>query len=669
ARARGFSAHGSPQTRSHLRHGSNSLPGLPSSASQDSKDAKQGNFPALLQLARGRQAALQSYVPPCASPDAIVARLREGEGFAPDAELPAWDFTVRTARCAAALVAVASRFDLPSRRPQAPSTSDAQERPAKRSRLTAAVEDGCPGPARPPAVADPPSSTARGGPTDPPASRGLPAVKLEPATDRATTTGGSGESNSDQATNSQAYLPLSPDDGEGAGGGGAGGRNPAAEPASSVQPRDTSAGGQSSLASSHHPFHPPPPQRHAQPPPLPPAQHQRPPQQHQPAAPELAARVARSGRPCSPAPSLRSAPGDGPSTSGRPASPPPSHDLPCGGVSVQTQTSQRDFPVLPTSFLELPSLGGTALSFNSIGPFDLQLETEQRPGVADGRVDAHIEEARRTKREGDALFSRNGRVWGIKSLSKYVSASLMFMEAAEAMQREPPKRDRQSSHSSQPSQRAAGLYKQTAELLVHTVSFADSVKVNGVGKEALRLLAERLCAVCLMRQALLSLASFKSCAGRAQEALREHSKQQAAQGAGTGGAAGAAAGPQPSPEDSTTSSLHAAPGGPPTSAAAAGAAGGSGGAPAQGLAGFGHEQVTELLSYARTTVRFSEYMRRSSKGFEALLERSDVRSDQQAKLVCMHLAAVCMDMGNAPGQRVIHHAREAVRTLCEDLAR
>ncbi|KXZ43167.1 hypothetical protein GPECTOR_99g802 [Gonium pectorale] len=321
------------------------------------------------------------------------------------------------------------------------------------------------------------------------------------------------------------------------------------------------------------------------------------------------------------------------------------------GVSVETQTQERGFPVLPTSFLELPRLTGTALSYQSIGPFDLQLEREHVRSPPEGGVEVWIEEARKLKREGDAQFARNNKVWSIRSLSKYVSSALLFMESAEAMVRE-----RHRLRHSNP----AGLYGQTAKLLNYTVGFADTLKGNGIGKEALRLLAERLQAICLLRQTSLMLGNFRSVADKAQTALKEHSRQQAAAAHGAGAGSAAAVGPQPSPEDSSASTL-------PAHAASAPAAAHPG-SPAS-LPGFPPERVSELLEYAKTTMSFTDAMKRSCKSFEAFVERADVRQDQQAKLVCMHLAAVCMDMGMAGGLRVIHHAREAIRTMCDDLAR
>ncbi|KAG2441104.1 hypothetical protein HXX76_003956 [Chlamydomonas incerta] len=604
-------------------------PGYAGPVSRDGKDSKAG----LLAQAQRRQAALRGYVPPSASVDAIVARIRDGEGFAPGDELPAWDFSVLVPPCS-------------------------QERPAKRSRLADVAELPCTcgdhGPV-------PCSEKAH----DRQAAQ-QPAAASKPAlgrADPAATAGGSGESNSDQATNSQAYLPLSPEDG------GEGAVRVGTAPGGIPRPIASSAG-QSALASAA--AQPGKPAVAAQ------RQAAGPPVAAGPGRGAAGAGKAGAGKQSAHAAGAASGPRNGgtvaaapqPSTkataaaaaavasdglfsSGRPARPP--------GVSVQTQTSGREFPVLPPMFLGLSNLNSQAAAYNSIGPFDLQLEHDARGGVgpADGRIEAHMQQARSTKKEGDALMARNGNVWTVKSMSKYVSGALMYMEAADALQRD------HKHHNS--AARAANLYRDTSVLLAHVANNADSIRAAGVvGKEALRLLAERLCAVCLMRQTTLMTHSFRSCEVKAKLALKEHQKQQAAAAAaGSGG--GASVGQRPSPEDSNTSSLRAATHGAGPSAAD-GSAGG-GGTGAGGLAGFSHEQVSELVTYAKTTSKFSEYMKRSTKGLQDFMERSDVQGDQQAKLMCMHLAAVCMDMGMTPGLRVIHHAREAVRTLCEDFAR
>ena len=43
-----------------------------------------------------------------------------------------------------------------------------------------------------------------------------------------------------------------------------------------------------------------------------------------------------------------------------------------------------------------------------------------------------------------------------------------------------------------------------------------------------------------------------------------------------------------------------------------------------------------------------------------LIDRPDVRSNQFAKLACMHMAATFMNAGMGDGLQLIAHAREAV---------
>ena len=79
------------------------------------------------------------------------------------------------------------------------------------------------------------------------------------------------------------------------------------------------------------------------------------------------------------------------------------------------------------------SWSSAALAYNSIGPFDLQLEPAPPLPVSEPEINSHIETARRLKHEGNALCSKNGNVPTIKALSRWVSACLMFMEAGDAM--------------------------------------------------------------------------------------------------------------------------------------------------------------------------------------------------------------------------------------------
>ncbi len=90
--------------------------------------------------------------------------------------------------------------------------------------------------------------------------------------------------------------------------------------------------------------------------------------------------------------------------------------------------------MLPTTFLEVPQLSGTALSFNSIGPFDLQLESRPKSLLAEaGGVEALMNAAQGVKREGDRMFKQQNNCWTVGALLRYIEGSLMFMEAAEGM--------------------------------------------------------------------------------------------------------------------------------------------------------------------------------------------------------------------------------------------
>ncbi|KAJ9534643.1 hypothetical protein QJQ45_002944 [Haematococcus lacustris] len=71
----------------------------------------------------------------------------------------------------------------------------------------------------------------------------------------------------------------------------------------------------------------------------------------------------------------------------------------------------------------------------------------------------------------------------------------------------------------------------------------------------------------------------------------------------------------------------------------------------------------KLLQSGRSVAKYAELLRKSTLGFQALLERPDIRASQAAKSACMHMAALCMDMGMGPPSRVVAHARLALNSL------
>ena len=53
----------------------------------------------------------------------------------------------------------------------------------------------------------------------------------------------------------------------------------------------------------------------------------------------------------------------------------------------------------------------------------------------------------------------------------------------------------------------------------------------------------------------------------------------------------------------------------------------------------------EVMQSVKQITQYGGLMRRSTLGFQALLERADVQSSQTAKRACIHLASLCLDMG------------------------
>jgi len=99
-----------------------------------------------------------------------------------------------------------------------------------------------------------------------------------------------------------------------------------------------------------------------------------------------------------------------------------------------------------------------------------------------------------------------------------------------------------------------------------------------------------------------------------------------------------------------------------------GAVGGGSGAVAAAMSGPSrHESVQRILEQAKQVAKFSGLMRRSPLGFQAFIERADFRDSQPAKLASMHVAALSMDLGMADGFALISHAsraRASIDALC-----
>lgn len=102
------------------------------------------------------------------------------------------------------------------------------------------------------------------------------------------------------------------------------------------------------------------------------------------------------------------------------------------------QTSSLDYPLLPPNFLEGEPSNSLSMEFANLGGYDFHMPPSALPLPSGSRssessIKERIGEAQNTKRAGDALRNSVG-AWDVCSLGKYVEASLMFMEACEWMQ-------------------------------------------------------------------------------------------------------------------------------------------------------------------------------------------------------------------------------------------
>lgn len=141
--------------------------------------------------------------------------------------------------------------------------------------------------------------------------------------------------------------------------------------------------------------------------------------------------------------------------------------------------------------------------------------------------------------------------------------------------------------------------------------------------------------------------------GSAQRAPQQQSQQQPQ----LRGAAAAAAPAHVSPDDSSHSSRDIA-----ATAAAASASTPPLSAVQLQLPDLGLLQ-SRLLASAKQVSRYADLIRRSTNSFQVFIERKAVQESQGAKLACMHMAVVCMDMGMMNGMTLINHATEAMHHI------
>ena len=231
------------------------------------------------------------------------------------------------------------------------------------------------------------------------------------------------------------------------------------------------------------------------------------------------------------------------------------------------------------------------------------------------------------------------------------------------------------------------MYSSTAALLAFASSTAESSHGPDLAKEAVRILAERLCMVCQMREAVHSQGRINESLHRVQQlasrlggqqgASQQQQTQQQQQNTASSVSSSQLSKSsqiskphdadeqrlnQPTPEaDSTTSTQEVLathrqqlPNGRPPPASA----------PASSNS---VESLQRVLEHAKQVSRFASLLRRSPIGFQTFMERTDHSESQPAKLASMHIASISVDMGMVDGLTAIahgHRARACIAALC-----
>mmetsp|Transcript_27522 Transcript_27522/g.70065 ORF Transcript_27522/g.70065 Transcript_27522/m.70065 type:complete len:548 (-) Transcript_27522:561-2204(-) len=351
----------------------------------------------------------------------------------------------------------------------------------------------------------------------------------------------------------------------------------------------------------------------------------------------------------------------------------------CDGCSTSTQAGSG--AILPTSLLQLHGASDVGEVFSSVGhsAMGVQLRPliQQAYTLKDSDIEEMMENAKKVKREGDASRKGSHMLWTPHAVSLYLESSLLFMEACEAMLRQP--------RTSERINKAAMVLVQTAELLQFTIRACESMgKGAELVREVTRVLCERLAACCFIREASCQTHKYTDYAQRVGQLLSRGAPQAAA-GTSTAAAAHAAPraaapvasapagkqaggkgvpGQQTSPNDSTTSSQEQL---------AMAQSRGSGAGPGTHARAVVPQNVNvaaelgplqaKLLTSARQIVKYAELVKRSTNNFQTLLERPDVRHNPMAKLACLHMAALCMDLGMADGGEVLAHAFKVLECI------
>lgn len=378
------------------------------------------------------------------------------------------------------------------------------------------------------------------------------------------------------------------------------------------------------------------------------------------------------------------------------------------GLTGDAQQGRRHLLELEASAmspaaLALSSMQAPSVTFRSVLP-DKPFSSQD---AAMKYLDEMHKEARQRKHLGDNRSKQQGS-WDVHSLTYYANSALEFMRYWEATQ----KAQKQLSEAGKPhdalkrrQQSMSTLLKQVSALCLTALQNASNCRGQDVQKQALRMLLERLSAICQMRHlysqrdnlqhqanvlkgnvAGINGSSSKGYHHQQQQGQRVVSGKPPARAAtGTVAAAAAAVGSSPhskqsfdkrSPDDSNTSNqdrVHLpgmlgpeqqSPGtahgsSPGANGAGHSAAGASNGAAAtqERMMMIAESTCAETLSEMLKT---TDGMHQTVMRMQQFLESPEVLADEDARAAALHICTLGLDAGMFHIPRVVAHAEAAL---------
>jgi hypothetical protein len=380
--------------------------------------------------------------------------------------------------------------------------------------------------------------------------------------------------------------------------------------------------------------------------------------------------------------------------------------LAAAGGQAQKHLLELEASAMTPAALALGSLTVPTVSFRPVVP-DKPFNSQEE---AWHYLESMMNEARRKKHTGDSRCKQMGG-WDVMSLSYYAYSALEFLRYWDACH----KASKQLADAGKPSENlkkrmqyltSTGLLKQVSQLCTTALQNAGNCKGQDVQKQALRMLLERLCAICQLRhlhsqrEMLSQHANLLKGAVMAPGAGGSGSSkagQQQVQHAGAGrpparavvtAATAAAGGSSPrgkqafnkrSPDDSNTSnqdrvqlpglsnSEQHSPGlvhGSSPGAGGSGAAGGNGAAAGSGV-GESQEHALRIAEgtcaeHLSELLKITDGMHQTVMRMQQFLESPEVLADADARCAALHISTLGLDAGMFSVPRVVAHAEAAL---------